>query len=1050
MRSPVALAILLLGAVLPLGAQTRAEMLDDFESVDGWIAAPSEGVTLKISSAPGQHGRAMRLDFDFHGGGGYAIARKMVDLALPANYQFQFSMRGSAPTENLEFKLVDPSGENVWWNNARNVAFSTKWSAVTRGKRDISFAWGPIGGGAMTHVGAVEIAITAGSGGKGTVWIDDFTFTERPPSSPFTGTPLTAATSSAPGHATRFAVDGDSTTDWRSIPTVGAGATPPSITLDLGGVREIGGLSVMWSPGLVPAEYLVQLSNDGETYRDARSARRGAGTRNFIALPETETRYIRLATAGSDGGDVGVREIVVEPVAFSESRNAFYRAVAKASVRGTYPKYLADSVQSYWTVVGVDKDVHEGLLNEEGMLETDAGAFSIEPFLRLGDTLVTWGDVKTAQRLEGDALPVPTAEWTRGDITLAITAFADGPAGASSLLARYVVTNNGTGARPMQLVLALRPFQVNPPWQFLNVPGGAASIRTMAREGNALRVNGNRLVASLTAPTRTVAERFDAGGVIGALREKRLPPSTVASDSSGGAEGAFVYDLELAPGASQTIYLEAPFGRTRPRLGDGNARFNRTVADWSVKLGGVEVTLPASASRVAETLRSTLAYILINRDGAGIQPGSRSYTRSWIRDGSLTSAALLRLGHFTEVREFLEWYARYQYPSGKVPCCVDTRGADPVPENDSHGQLIFLAAEYLRYTHDHATVEKLWPKIARAVAYIDSLRHEPQVPSQPIADTSAIHGLMPQSISHEGYSAKAMHSYWDDFFTLRGLKDATDLAGALGHAADATRYASMRDDFRRDLYASIGKTMAMHHIDFIPGSVELGDFDATSTTVAVAPVDELGRLDSAALWRTFEKYYASFVARRAGRGDQADYTPYELRVMGTFVRLGQRDRAQAALDFFLADQRPAAWRQWAEVVWRDPSTPKFIGDMPHTWVGSDFIRSALDMFAYEREADSALVVGAGIAAKWVTEAPGVAVRRLRTTHGPLDLTMRADGDSVVATLGGLASMPRGGIVLSSPLARPLQSATIEGQAARLTATGEVIVERLPATIVLRY
>ena len=58
----------------------------------------------------------------------------------------------------------------------------------------------------------------------------------------------------------------------------------------------------------------------------------------------------------------------------------------------------------------------------------------------------------------------------------------------------------------------------------------------------------------------------------------------------------------------------------------------------------------------------------------------------------------------------------------------------------------------------------------------------------------------------------------------------------------------------------------------------------------------------------------------------------------------------------------AGWNHWAEVVWRDPRTPRFIGDMPHTWVGSDFIRAARSLFVYEREADQALVIGAGIPA----------------------------------------------------------------------------------------
>jgi len=77
----------------------------------------------------------------------------------------------------------------------------------------------------------------------------------------------------------------------------------------------------------------------------------------------------------------------------------------------------------------------------------------------------------------------------------------------------------------------------------------------------------------------------------------------------------------------------------------------------------------------------------------------------------------------------------------------------------------------------------------------------------------------------------------------------------------------------------------MHRIDFIPGAVELGDFDPTSTTVAVDPGGELGRLPQPALNRTFERYFDLFRRRRDGQEEWNAYTPYELRVVGTLIRL---------------------------------------------------------------------------------------------------------------------------------------------------------------------
>ena len=177
---------------------------------------------------------------------------------------------------------------------------------------------------------------------------------------------------------------------------------------------------------------------------------------------------------------------------------------------------------------------------------------------------------------------------------------------------------------------------------------------------------------------------------------------------------------------------------------------------WREKLDRVSFRLPEAAQPIAAAVRANLGWILVNRDGPAIQPGARAYARSWIRDGALTSSALLRLGH-DEVREFLRWFAPFEFPSGAVPCCVDRRGADPVPENDSHGELLFLAAEYFRFTGDRSTLEEVWPHLARAAAYIERLRQSRRTEEYRSGTKLLFFGLLPESISHEGYSDHPVH-----------------------------------------------------------------------------------------------------------------------------------------------------------------------------------------------------------------------------------------------------------------------------------------------------
>src|SRR5690349_10145071 len=159
----------------------------------------------------------------------------------------------------------------------------------------------------------------------------------------------------------------------------------------------------------------------------------------------------------------------------------------------------------------------------------------------------------------------------------------------------------------------------------------------------------------------------------------------------------------------------------------------------------------------------------------------------------------------------------------------------------------------------------------------------------------------------------------------------------------------------------------------------------------------------------FARCRREFVERRDGRKAWEDYTPYELRTVGTFVRLGWRERAQELLAFFMADRRPAAWNQWAEVVGRDARKPRFIGDMPHAWIASDFIRSYLDLFAYERNDDHALVLAAGVPAAWL-DGNGIRIAGLHTPYGRLSYSLRNTKGRLRLHVDAGMRLPPGGLV----------------------------------------
>ncbi|HEX6558202.1 MAG TPA: discoidin domain-containing protein [Longimicrobiales bacterium] len=988
----------------PVGAQT----LDNFEDIAAWQAAPASGVEMHLSSAPGHTGNALQVDFDFHGGGGWAALRHKVPLQLPENYEISFWLKGAAPRNTLEFKLVDPSGENVWWVNRPEFEFSGDWRRITLRKRHFTFAWGPRGGGEIREAGAIELAITAGHGGKGTVWLDDMTLTPREPVLPYTATPVLRTSANTQ-------------------------------TIDFTRNREFGGIVVDWKSPQQPRSYDIMVSTDGKTWQAVRSVRRSQRDRDYVQLPESEARYLRVAGT-SNADPKNIRNVRVMPLEWGASANAMFETIAADAPRGWYPKYFR-KVQSYWTLAGLPYDSVEALINEEGAVEFDKRSFSLEPFLYADGKLITWAETQNTQSLaqaNGGTVPIPTVTRTADSLQLATTVWAEPVRRGAAFVVRYQVGNTSRAARSLTLYVAARPFQVNPSSQFLNSAGGATRVRSInAVDAANVWMDGKRLRA-YPAPARAAAVTFDQGDIVQFLARGVLPRTLAVRDTSGFASAALAFPLVIAGGATRSVDIVVTDADvTAPVERD----IQRAIEKWDGQLSTLRLTIPDE--RVAQSIRSNLGYILLNADGPAIQPGSRSYERSWIRDGSLTSAALLRLGHAEAVKRFIEWYAPFQYADGKVPCCVDRRGADPVPENDSHGELIYLITEYFRFTGDTAFARRMYPHVERAVAYMDSLRQSRRTAQY---RGTGYWGMLPQSISHEGYSAKPMHSYWDDFFALKGFKDAAWLAQALGDAADAVKWAAMRDEFQADLVNSFEWTLREQHIDWLAGAVELGDFDATSTTVGVNPAGAQHDLPQAALMRTFDKYWENFVARRDSSSWDA-YTPYEWRVVGTLVRLGERRRAHALLDWFMQYQRPAAWRHWAEVVYRDSAAQHFIGDMPHTWVGSDFIRSVLDMFAYVD--NDTLIIGAGIIPQWLQGSAPISIDGLHTPYGVLAYTMKRDGSNVVIEFRNRPRDPQNGFVIRSPLDQPILGARADGRTMAVSA-GEVQLRTLPRTLILSY
>jgi hypothetical protein len=107
----------------------------------------------------------------------------------------------------------------------------------------------------------------------------------------------------------------------------------------------------------------------------------------------------------------------------------------------------------------------------------------------------------------------------------------------------------------------------------------------------------------------------------------------------------------------------------------------------------------------------------------------------------------------------------------------------------------------------------------------------------------------------------------------------------------------------------------------------------------------------------------------------------------------------------------------AEVVHAKKRAPSYIGDMPHTWVGSGYISAVRTIFAYELEGQ--LILAAGVDPKWFKE--GILVKDLPTLYGNVSYTIKENEGVIDIEIKGEARPPKGFLI---PLPAELMNKSI--------------------------
>ncbi len=420
----------------------------------------------------------------------------------------------------------------------------------------------------------------------------------------------------------------------------------------------------------------------------------------------------------------------------------------------------------------------------------------------------------------------------------------------------------------------------------------------------------------------------------------------------------------IHPGSHRLIEARIPLIVRKSHV---RAQSNTTRPGWSDSLDGAcRLAIPDSRMQF---LYDAALRTLVLHSPQDVYPGPYTYKRFWFRDAVFIVHAMLCAGLVERAERVIERFFSRQSATGYFH--------SQEGEWDSNGQVLWLLQRFCELTG--RTAKPIWlGPIRRAWRWIARKR---------VSRTSHVPhaGLLPAGFSAEHLGPNDYY-YWDDFWSVAGLRAAARLLRALNQPDEADRC----DAEAADLQQSIDRSLAL-------ARQRLGR--------PAMPASCYRRLDSGAIGSVAAGYPLQLYAARDARLlDTADYLMQACTVADGFFQDMIHSGINAYLTLHLAqvllrcgDGRFAdllvAIRdlasptgQWPEAI--HPRTRDgCMGDGQHVWAAAEWVLMMRNAFVYEETHTSRLVIGAGIVPEWLEAGRPITIGPAPTSWGPVRISV---------------------------------------------------------------
>ena len=621
-----------------------------------------------------------------------------------------------------------------------------------------------------------------------------------------------------------------------------------------------------------------------------------------------------------------------------------------------------------WTAAGNPECDVEPIVDPRGLVTPFKNGWSIDAWLVIDDKIFLPSAAETAEQNLIDDIPVVKTkyEFENIEFTLITYSYKD------NLFFEVHVMNSSAKNIPVKIVISIRPFN----------PEGISLLNKIVFNENesSFKIYGSIKKDSLyftRRPDFIHCSNFKNGDSVKILSSKHNGRQNISSVCTAGLANALAcFHIDLLPFSNKVIEAYIPLSK--------QGKYHSYVLPevklyWENILNkGAEINIPDT--KLNSIVRSSISTLLMLTDADTITPGPFTYHQFWFRDAAYMVWALDSLGYHSITKKIIKSFPFHQTKNGYFR---SQKG-----EWDSNGQAIWTIFRHYSFTKDTDLISSLFDSLFAAVKWISNKRLTGQSFSE-----EDFFGLMPAGMSAE-HLGLADHYFWDNFWSLAGIKSFIDICKVLGREEELKFAEALNTHYRLAVDVAIENVQMKYSLTAIPASpsrdVDCGMIGSICAGYPLQLFEANDKRITDSLNLLKQNYFVNglFFQHFIHSG----MNPYlTLQVAHSYLYAGKRELFWEILNNVVSFSSPT--NNYPEAI--HPFTKGgSMGDGHHGWAAAEIVLALRDAFIYENSNSNPneIIFLQGIPGKWFLSSKNFYIKNVPTSDGSISIFIEPVND----------------------------------------------------------